>query len=238
MLNTYILQTQQLLQNPAAPVALYSTADLTTYINRARQQLAGEAQCVRVYSTMPTVAGVERYQFGAINVPVSVEGVFNIRTMWSRPSVGEQRWLQPRPFEWFSLYVLNRQVALPPGIPTQWAQYSQGEIGSFFVDPVPNSVVNLVMDTACIPIELQDDNDPEVIPFPFTDAVPFFAAYYALLSAQAPARQADAERMMQRYQEFLERARRISTPEILPFQNPQTVNPFWQAVVAEKGAAQ
>ena len=57
---------------------------------------------------------------------------------------------------------------------------------------------------------MYDSTTPEAIPYLWTDAVPFFAAYYALLSAQAGQRQGDADRMFARYQEFTNRARRFS----------------------------
>ena len=75
------------------------------------------------------------------------------------------------------------------------------------------------------PIALVDDTTPEAIPYLWTDAVPFFAAYFALLSAQAGARQAEADRMFARYQEFTNRARRFATPSVLPFIYPQSGNP-------------
>jgi len=43
VLASYITQTQRLLQNPGAPISLYSTADITSYVNIARGQLAGLA---------------------------------------------------------------------------------------------------------------------------------------------------------------------------------------------------
>ena len=57
MLTAYLTRTRQLLQNPAATVALYADADLTAYINTARSELAGETECVRDYSTLAMAAG-------------------------------------------------------------------------------------------------------------------------------------------------------------------------------------
>ena len=100
MLAAYLLQTQRLLQNPAAPVALYSAADLTSYINTARGQLAGEAECVRTIGTINTVAGVNSYSFSGINIgtPTStgIDGVFNIQTIQYVVASG-QKWISGYP---------------------------------------------------------------------------------------------------------------------------------------------
>jgi hypothetical protein len=61
-----------------------------------------------------------------------------------------------------------------------------------------------------------DDTTVEVIPAPFTTAVPFFAAYLALLGTQSQARAEDAKRMLENYEEFMTRARRMSTPTTNP----------------------
>lgn len=219
MLNTYLLQTQELLQNPPAPNPLYATANLIDYINRARLILAGDAECVRVYGQFSTVVGQRQYPFSALNVATvnpAVSAPFNLRYLWyAVGDPGGQASMRPRGWPWFSQYKLNNPVP-QPGAPQVWSQYGQGDSGSLFIDPIPDDVYTIFCDTVCVPIALVDDTTAEAIPYPWTDAVPFFAAYYALLSAQAPARQADAERMMQRYEEFKTRARRMSNPSILP----------------------
>jgi hypothetical protein len=63
-----------------------------------------------------------------------------------------------------------------------------------------------------------NDTTAEAIPYLWTDAVPYFAAYLALLSSQTGARTADADKMMQRYTEFVERAKRAATGDVLPWQ--------------------
>ena len=52
------------------------------------------------------------------------------------------------------------------------------------------------------------------IPYLWTDAVPWYAAAYALWSAQNNARMADAERYFNTYTMFVERARKASNPSI------------------------
>ena len=207
--------------------------------NRARQILAGDAECVVVMAPIATVVGQRVYLFENIDVASinpAVDGIFNLQFLWY--SVGDgQKLIRARGWPWFAQYKLNNPVP-PSGVPQVWSQYGQGEGGSFYLDPLPDDVYSLQADTLCVPIPLVNDTTPEAIPYPWTDCVPFFAAYYALLSAQAPARQADAERMMQRYGEFKERARAMSTPKVLPGlyrQSPPVISVGNQLGVASSG---
>ena len=224
MLSKYLLQTQQLLQNPPAPNSLYATSDLTGWINTARGQLAGESESVRVIGTLALEQGTQVYDFGAINLASAsgVEGVINCRTIWIQAGTG-QLWIRPRPFEWFSLYELNNSNPVQAQ-PKVWAQYGQGVNGSIYVSQVPDQAYTMNIDTVCYPEPLVTDATVEAIPYLWTDAVPYFAAYLALLSAQSAARQADANRMFERYTEFVNRARRFSNPSVLPGQYAQAPN--------------
>jgi len=222
MLNAYLTATQNLLQNPAAPAPLYTTTSLTTYINSARGQLAGESQCIRCMVSLPIAAGTTLYPYANINVSgvAGVQGVINVRTLWYTSGAG-QLWVAPQTFEEFSLYALNSSVSTP-GPPAIWAQYGQGASGSLYVSPVPDQSYGGMVDTACYPIALVDDTTTEAIPYLWTDAVPYFAAYLALLSAQTGARTAEADKMFQRYSLFVQRARAASTPAVLPWMFEQT----------------
>lgn len=236
MLTTYITQTQRLLQNPAPSTGLYSTASVTDYINVARKQLAGEGECVRRIGTIDTVVGQREYSFADIDIGASattgIAGVFNVRRINFASGDG-QLYVNPRPWEWFDQYCLNTPLA-PTGVPTTWSQYGQGggapsggsfQSGSFFLDPIPDVIYTLYCDCVCYPITLVDDDTREAIPFIFTDAVPFFAAWYALLSNQTQARRADAEAYYGYYQEFLKRARTIANPSVLAWQYEQNPDP-------------
>ena len=231
MLTAYLTQTQQLLQNPPAPSALYNPGDLTTYINLARGQLAGEAECIRVYATLALAVGIQQYQFSAINLGSSppstsgIKGVFNVRQALVQTPNGGAVWIRPRSFEWFTFFRLNNAV---PGQaqPNEWSQYGQGVTGSLFVSPTPDVAYTLNIDTCCYPIPLTSDSTPEAIPYPWTDAVPFYAAWYAMMSSQ---RQSDADKMFERYQMLANRARQISNASVLPSIYPQSPDPVAQS---------
>ena len=240
MLNAYLTATNQLLQNPpSAAVPLYSTADVTSYINKARQQLAGDSECVRAIGTLTLTADQRTYPFSSITIAnaatLGIAGIFNARIVMCVVGAetddvnAGQIWVRPRPWPWFVQYRLNN-AAPPSARPNEWTQYGQGSTGSLYLDPIPDTLpggtsYTLNIDCVCLPALLAVDTDPEAIPYPFTDAVPFFAAYYAMLSAQSAARQADADRMFARYEEFRNRARKMSNPTVLPYIYEQSGNP-------------
>lgn len=246
MLTAYENATQNLLQLPgASPNTLYPTANIDTWVNTARGQLAGEAECIRAIGTISTVIGQRNYNFSAINLGVSattgIEAAIHVRRIMYGVASG-QRFVAPRNWEWFDLYHMNNPVPVN-GPPQVWSQYGQGAApgnsgatggGSFYLDPPPDTVYTLYCDCVCWPIPLADDTTVEAIPYQFTDAVPFFAAYYAYLSAQAGARQADAERMMKHYKTFLDRARTQSNPSVDRYLYQQAGDPTQAAKLGLK----
>ena len=219
MLTAYLNATANLLQNPAAPNPLYSTANLTTYINTARGQLAGEGQCIRLLGTFATVIGTRNTPIPTISFSDSeIGGALAVRGLWLNGSA----WVQPETWEEYSLFDLTSDAV---GSPARWAQYGSGTIANVFVAPVPDAIYSVEADCVCYPIPLVDDSTAEAIPYLWTDAVPYYAAYLALLSAQTGARTADADKMFERYQEFVVRARVGTTPGVLPWQLPQVPVP-------------
>jgi hypothetical protein len=225
MLTSYLTSTRRLLQFPSSATSLYTDSDLKDYINTARGQLAGESESIRFAGILPLTSGNRAHTFSAISFAGSsgIAGAINVRQMLRGIGTGYS-WMRPRPFEWFTLYNLNNPNPVP-GPPVRWAQFGQGTNGTIYVDPVPDANYTTLLDVVCYPIPLVDDNTTEAIPYLWTDAVPYFAAYLALLTAQAAARQADANRMMQRYEEFVSRARQFATPSVLPGIYPQSGNP-------------
>jgi hypothetical protein len=232
LLQTYLTRTQQLLQNPAAPTSLYATADLTSYINVARGQLAGETESCRALGTLSTVIGTRNYNFSSISLPAGagLQGVINVRQMLYAVASGYQ-WFRPRPWSYFWLYYMNNPVPVG-GAPQRWSQFGQGSSGqgsitgigagtmssgSFYLDPPPDLVYSLLIDCSCYPIALVADTDVEALPYLFTDAVPYFAAYLALLSSQTSARVEDAQKMFDLYKMFVDRASQASAPNVNRF---------------------
>lgn len=225
-LTAYENATTRLLQNPPAPTSLYATADIDTWINSARNQLAGESESVRVIATVATAVGNRVYPFSGITVSGTsgVNQVLHVRRVSYSVATG-QRWITPRPWSWFDFYYLANNPVPVNGPPLRWSQFAQGALGSLYIDPPPDQIYTLNFDCVCLPVTLTSDSTPEAIPYPWTDAIPYFAAYLALLSAQSPARQADAQRYLQMYESFVDRARQFSNPDIVRHQYLQAPDP-------------
>jgi hypothetical protein len=236
VLNNYVTKTQRLLQNPAAPTSLYSSADITAYINTARGQLAGEAECIRKMGTLSTVAGQQEYELESINLgtpaTTGIAGAINVKFIWYALGDG-RRYIQMRPWEWFSLYNLNNPVPVG-GPPKNWSQFGQGAAydetgsangGTFYLSPVPDAVYTLYLDCVCYPQTLVTDSDVEAVPYLWTDAVPWFAAAYGLWASQTAGRSADAERYFNTYSLFVERARKAANSSVGRWQHSQAADP-------------
>ena len=204
-LNAYIAQVQRLLHDSAG--SLYSTTDLTTYINQGRLQIASEGMCVRRLFTLTTAAGVQVYQFSNISVAgfAGASYVLAIRKILFGTAA-----LAGRTWDWFFNYCL---AVTSTDTTSTWSQLGQGASGTLYLWPIPTGVVTLTLDCVIIPVNLVNDSTVEILPYPWTDAVQYYAAYMAYFNSQ---RTADADRMWQEFQKYMQRARDMSTPTALP----------------------
>lgn len=87
----------------------------------------------------------------------------------------------------FSVYQaqIRQYPLLYQYVPTFCSQFGQGAGGSFYAYPLPSQTYQWEFDCFCLPSNMQLDNTiPEVIPQPWTDAVPYFAAHLAMLELQ------------------------------------------------------
>jgi hypothetical protein len=69
-------------------------------------------------------------------------------------------------------------------VPTFASQYGQGTAGSFYVYPLPSEVYQYELDCYCLPSDLTTNLSYEVLPDPWTDAVPYFAAQLGMMDLQ------------------------------------------------------
>jgi hypothetical protein len=252
MLFTYMRRVQRYLKDQR--VQIIPPADLIDFINEARGQLAGEAECLPVLASIALQPNVQVYPFSSIVLPSTgiplidsggnylldstgntlyssggggtmngLGGILNVRTLWY--SVGQgQKWIRPRPWPWFTLYELNNPVPTL-GPPQKWAQYGQGNAGTIYISPVPDIGYIVPVDCVAYPVPLVDDTTIEAIPYLWTDAVPYYAAYLAMLSQQSGGATAEADKMFERYQKYVQRAREGATSSVLPTLYSQVPSP-------------
>lgn len=214
MLTAYQTAAQALIQAPNSPTPLITNPQWLVYINTARGQVSGQGKCVRQYATLTLAVGVQSYPFSAIAFAPGTLGILgpnDVRMIWYQVASG-QKTITSRPFEWFGQYHLNNPVP-QSGFPKVWAQLGQGQAGTLFFDPLPDDTYVCPADVECAPVPLVDDTTAEAIPPLWQDAVPFYAAWLALMQLQ---RQADADMMMKRFTELMGRARVAATPDVLP----------------------
>lgn len=210
-LNAYVAQVRSLLNDPSA--AEYQTADLTIFINDARVQIAGASESIRALMSLTTAAATAQYLYStATAAPAGVGGVLTVRKARVL-SAGVWSEVINRSWEWFFSYLMCGPAAVATGIPDTFAEFAPGISGSLFLSPIPNGVLSIQLDAVCYPIPLVDDSTSEALPYPWTEAVQYYSAYLALLSAQ---RKADADAMFERYVVFQNRATQMTTPTALP----------------------
>jgi len=95
------------------------------------------------------------------------------------------------------------------GNPAKWARYNN----NIYMRPIPSQAYPMQWDTVCSVIDLVTDSTVEALPYPFTDAVPYYAAYLALMNSQ---RVQDADSMFKLYEQFTKRARSFFQRTMIP----------------------
>lgn len=158
-----------------------------------------------------TTVNREVYPYSQFNPMVATSGsginsIFRINSIsmiW-----GSLRWTLAH-VSFGKYQALVRNYTAYQDVPGVFANFAQGDSGSVYVYPVPNSSYQMEWDAICFPNALATDTDVEAIPKLWQDAVPFLAAYYAFNQAQ---RASDADRMYKEYERWMHRARQLSTP--------------------------
>lgn len=226
-LNGYLQSTQRLLFD--AEQRIYNIGDLKAYVNEGRQQLAGESSAIKRLGTFTTtINSMGPYPFSAITLSnnTGIAGILNVRQLLYTIGTG-QLWMRPRSFPWFTLYHLNDAAPdATRGVPEVWSQYGEGTFGTLYVAPQSDFTYTVNADCICYPVDLTDDTTAETLPLLWTQAIPYYAAYRALLSSPPDAQAAgermkQAEQYWQLYERFVTRARAFATPDIVPQVYPQ-----------------
>lgn len=182
MLTSYVNDTSLLVNDPNNQ--FYSTATITTFINRARRWMSVRSLQPRVLvTTLSTTLGQETYALTLANSAVaavsgvaSPYGIIGISCSWGSTYMQA---LGRKDFPSFNAddRILNGTLQ---NYPCKFSTYNRGQLQVAYLFPVPNSALAMWWDIACTPINLSLDTDPEAIPLPWTEIVPFKAAAYIM----------------------------------------------------------
>jgi len=187
--------------------------DKTTTVTLSGGSGSG-ATATPVINCLNTVADQEVYTFASANALAqltsgvdSILFVESIAVSWGALSPVLEQW------NWNDLQARVRAYPIVSGQPAIWAQFGQGGGGSVYLQPVPTSILPMQWNCVCIPIDLVDDTTAEAIPYPWTDAVPYYAAYLAFMNARRPE---EARNMRALYDDAMKRARATSESSYIP----------------------
>ncbi len=128
--------------------------------------------------------GQEKYSFSDIGV-ASFPGVASVFAIQS-VAVIYSNYRYALPMYDFSTYQAKiRQYPYQyQYVPAFCSQYGQGTDGSFYAYPLPSQTYQWEFDCFCIPQDLTTPQSVDVIPQPWSDVVPYFAAHLAFLEIQ------------------------------------------------------
>lgn len=96
--------------------------------------------------------------------------------------------------------------------PGWWSQYGEGPAARLYLAPIPSIAAPMEVDLTLIPSPLLTDDDPEPIPYPWVDAISYWAACLALLQQQ---RREDAQAMAELFNSDLPMCASVVCPQLI-----------------------
>ena len=203
MLSRYVTELQNLLNDQQGQ--FFPIPTLVNYINRSRRRIAWTSGCIRVLPPgVLTHPQQEVYPFSdwlslVQGVRPQVRDIIAVRSL--AVSIGPGGWKPVwRRIVWTDFQsrfrIFNGTWYGTIREPGWYAQYGEGAIGSGYLAPIPAQELPMEVDLTCTPQPLLTDNDPEIIPAPWDDAVVWWAAVLAFLQQQRPK---DAAGMVQAF---------------------------------------
>lgn len=204
LLSDYLTQTQRLLHDSTA--VYWSVPELTDYINTARMRVVADTGCNRVLQTLNLTQGQETYAYSALPSGASTFDVLNLTVLWGGLRVP----CTYMPYTEFNLKMRAWQNF--QNRPTVYTVYGGNTV---YVGPIPDQTYVSEWDTVVSPAMLVNLTDQDTIYFPFSDPIPFYAAYLAKYKEQSVE---EANRFLQSYAQKTAQAvrssftRRITNP--------------------------
>jgi len=219
MLRQYIDEVQQLLNDQTGQFFPLST--LTMYINKSRRRIAAISGCIRCVppGTM-THPAQEIYPFSdwislIQGIIPGAESILYCRSLAVSMGIGGWKPLWRRiPWTDFQarFRVYNSTFFGTIADPGWYAQLGEGPAGALYLAPIPAQQLPMEVDLTLVPAPLFSDDDPDPIPYPWNDAVPYWAATLALLQQQ---RREDAQAMALLFNADLPMCASVVAPQLI-----------------------
>ncbi len=172
----------------------------------------GATVTATVNNSASTVTTQESYQFSALNTLASltagissVISITSIACQWGSGSVYKPI-LRRRAWSWYQANCRVYSISAM-NFPAYWSSYGQGVNGSFYLFPIPGQVMSMDIDALCLPVALASDSTADAIPYPWSDAVKYYAAFLCYSNSS---RAEDATRMFNLYTLHMQRARKMT----------------------------
>lgn len=233
MLAQYIDEVQSHLNDAGGQ--FFSIPRLTTFINRSRRRIAAVSGCIRVIPPgAQTKPGREVYPFSEWNALVQelcpqaqsilacrslsvgiggswqedVDGIWSVTNGTWKPMWRRLVWsdFQAR----FRIYGGTFYGTISQ--PGWYAQYGEGPVARLYLAPIPSIAAPMEVDLTLIPKPLLTDDDPEPIPYPWADAVSYWAAVLAFWQQQ---RKEDAAAMAELFNADLPMCASVVCPQMI-----------------------
>lgn len=202
----YIIETRRLLHDVNAN--FWTNAELTDYINDGRNHLVQDTGCNRILQSHTVPATIETIDFSDLPQGVDTIDVLTVNLFFGNTRV---------PLYYMAWTNFNAQLRFyqnNSGRPIAFSMYGPKKI---FVGPKPDQAYLMEFDTVVLKPPLTDASPTETLPTPFTEAVPFYAAYLAKYQEQS---YGEAEIFKQEYQKHIMQSlnttftRRLPTPYV------------------------
>jgi len=173
-LGNYLLDTRRLLHD--ANGNFWTDGELTDYINAARIRVAADTGSTRSLQTFSLVMGQESYLYSALPLGSRTIDLINLTLLWGNMRVP----MNYMPFTEFNARMRVWQSYL--GRPVVYTVYGQTTV---MVGPIPDQVYVTEWDTVLEPTPLVVVLDVDTILSPYTEPIPYYAAYKAKYKEQS-----------------------------------------------------
>ena len=221
MLAEYIAEVRDLLNDQDGQ--FFKTPTITKYVNRARRRIAAVSACMRcIPDGARTHPGQEIYPFAdwislcQNQVPGADQILFcrslTVSIGWG-PGAWSPMWRQIPFWDFQARFrVYNRTFLGTISEPGWWSAFGSGTSGKIYLAPIPMQEAPLQVDLTLLPAALKDDDDPEPLPFPWTDAVVYWAGVFCLLQQQ---RREDAQTLATLFNQLMPECASVVMPQML-----------------------